>query len=183
MRIMLPCLASPLLLALALNASGASPEPGNATSIPVSINPISMTGLKAYAGKRFSAFYVSAREGMSARSVTVRSIKFGPVTVSVTPSGEAQIPGVTIQRRGFEAVNYIVFMVHDQQTTYVRNPDGSYPRDARDESGEGTPPEEESPYLASKFIGLLRLAEIRGTQGVQEGSNEGPVRLDFQSLP
>ncbi|MCC7441930.1 MAG: hypothetical protein IT285_09865 [Bdellovibrionales bacterium] len=129
-------LMATLLIAAAGTAS-ANPVLSQLTAVSgpaIPVEEIRLTGLRAYAGRTLSVFYVSARSTLATTGYVIRvqSLRKPPVKLRVDSAGRATIPATSVQQRGhWRAFNFLVFAVHrpDQQDVYLRNMDGTTPYD------------------------------------------------------
>jgi hypothetical protein len=109
----------------------------------VNVRSFTIEGLKRYAGKSATIFYVSGRStGFSVPGARprIRKVlkKVGPL--SVKSSGEVSVPSTGLVETGWEKYNFIGVIVHEksQRNVALKNLDGSVPSGQTNTSDSGS---------------------------------------------
>ena len=109
----------------------------------VSVKSFTVEGLKRYAGKVATVFYVSGRStGFSVPGARprIRKVlkKVGPLTIKST--GEISVPSTSLIETGWEKYNFVGVIVHEksQRNVAIKNLDGSVPAGQSNTSDSGS---------------------------------------------
>jgi hypothetical protein len=147
---------------------------------PSVIDPIALKGMGDFRGKSVTMFHLSARPAtLGMGRLVIKSVKRAPVRAEINARGEARFPKTVVEAGGFDAFNYLMFVVHEpsQANVYVKNSDGKPLADPRVADGDwARVPAEDFAHLESKYVGLIKLDQIRQAQG-----NPAEISLDFAS--
>jgi hypothetical protein len=148
--------------------------------------PLTVRGLGGQSGRMLNVFYVSGREsaiGARGQSLVVRSIKAQPIQLNIPASGEVSVPAIPALRGGFDVANYLVLAVTSspsQRELFLRNPDGSIPKDPRLQDGDADSLSEADFHWVR--LGYGALSKIRLDSAGRPLPAGTPAVVDFNSL-
>ena len=131
------------------------------------VDGIKLSGIEAYSGNQISVFYLSAREGTvgnPGQNLFVKTVK--QVQTATIGRDILDIPSIEVPKSGFEVVNYIAFVVHRQARVFLKNSDGSFPKDGR-LPPNSQPTNDEQRFVKLKFIALIRAQDFKNGQVYQ----------------
>jgi hypothetical protein len=137
-----------------------APEVSSSTA-PVQIDEMLIKGLKP--GVNISVFFVNGFEGavsMQGQALNVRSVKRGPIELTVNSAGEVTTPKITVESAGgFLPLNYVVGVLHTGPRIFLKSYKGEVLADDRGEARQGD--EVVNDRTQTFFIQIAELKSLR----------------------